>query len=61
MFYKRFLLFAGHQYYPSAYWDDFVDSYETLDEAIEAYDGNWNDWGFIVDLETGAQRSLPDA
>lgn len=77
MFYKRFLLFAGDTYYPSAYWNDFQGDFDTLDEAIEAYGASpswvsaeyaaahpkasWNDWGFIVDLETGAQRSLPDA
>jgi hypothetical protein len=64
MYYKRFLLFAGDWYYPTAFWGDFQDSYDTLDEAIEAWDENQkgeygqHDWGYIVDLETGQNRGL---
>lgn len=30
---KRFLLFTFDEYYPSGGWADFVDSFETIEEA----------------------------
>lgn len=33
---KRYLLFVGYNYYPSGGWDDFVNSYDTVEEAMLA-------------------------
>ena len=33
---KRYLLFAGDQYYPSGGWNDFKNSFHSLKEATEA-------------------------
>lgn len=33
---KRFLLFAFRDYYPIGGWDDFKESYDTLEEAASA-------------------------
>ena len=45
---KQFLLFAGNDYYPSGGAEDFIGSYDTIEDAIEArdactfdYDGGW--------------------
>ncbi len=47
---KRFLLFAGDDYYPSGGWGDFVGSYDSVEEAIpDAY----SEWAHIVDTATG--------
>lgn len=32
---NRYLLFGGDTYYPLGGWDDFIESYETVDEAEE--------------------------
>lgn len=59
---KRFLLFAGDQYYPSGGWQDFKKSFDTVLEAVKAAAGNTKDtdlrsgtwdWWQVVDLETG--------
>lgn len=44
---KRYLVFDYSDYYPGGGWDDFVDSFDTLEEArkIESRE--------IIDLETG--------
>ncbi len=49
----RFLLFAGSDFYPSGGWDDFVCSYETLEQAMDHdmhRESCW-DWAHVVDLE----------
>lgn len=53
---KRFLLFAGMEYYPNGGWGDFRNSFDTLEEAkreilVEIVQGN--DWYQIVDGRTG--------
>jgi len=60
MFCKRFLLFCCNQYYPSGGWSDLFGSFDTLDEAIEAFKPRTWDYGEIVDLETGERRTLPN-
>lgn len=67
MHYKRFLLFAGDDYYPQAAWADFQDDFDTLEEAKAEFYANpfepresWHDWGFIIDLETGDRYHLPE-
>lgn len=32
---KRYLLFSGSDYYPLPGWQDFIDDFTKLDEAIE--------------------------
>jgi hypothetical protein len=53
---KRYLLFSGDTYYPSGGWQDFVDSFDTQEEAdargrIERSNGH--DWYHVVDAQTG--------
>lgn len=54
---KQFLFFAGDHYYPSGGWDDFQDSFETVEEINEHWLKCLNeklyDWGQIVDSQTG--------
>lgn len=54
---KRYLVLAGYHYYPSGGWGDFVDSFETIDEA-EAHakkeaPRRERHWWHIVDSATG--------
>ena len=62
---KRFLLFAGEDYYPLAGWNTFIDSYNSLDDAmsgivkvedrqytINGIEGEY-EWYEIVDLVKG--------
>lgn len=56
---NRYLVFAGLTYYPNGGWDDFIDSYSTLEEIQQyfSYDGEFKntlnslcyDWLEIVD------------
>jgi hypothetical protein len=48
---KRYLNFAGDDYYPKGGWYDAGESHDNLQDAIEqAYN---NEWWHVVDLETG--------
>ena len=55
--YKRYILFAGEAYYPAGGWDDYIASFETLEEAKaaekEKMKGYQYDWSHVVDLHTG--------
>lgn len=49
---KRYLLFAGSYYYPGGGWDDFIQSFDTLEEAMahpEAFQDDYVHWYMIVD------------
>jgi hypothetical protein len=56
---NKYLVFAGLTYYPKGGWDDFVESYSTLEEIQQhfIYDGEFEntvnsfcyDWLEIVD------------
>lgn len=56
---KRYLLFAGDQYYPVGGWDDFKGSFDTPDEAVDAIrhptepNGWRTDWWHVIDGTTG--------
>lgn len=52
---KRFVLFAGYDYYPSGGWGDFVESFDTAEEARAAQFANGCDWKQIIDLSTGKE------
>ena len=57
---KRFVIFAGHYYYPSGGWSDFQDSFDTQEEAVEAalhFYSIAKDWVQIIDLTTGKTKS----
>ena len=46
---KRYLLFCMESYYPNGGWDDFVGSYDTVEEArTDARRDFWH----IIDTET---------
>lgn len=53
---KRFLLFAGPNYYPSGGWEDFIGAFDTQQEAQAEYDTRSKKkssdyhWYQIVDL-----------
>lgn len=47
---KRFLLFAGSDYYPSGGWKDFQKDFDTLEEANNYIGQNYNaDWFHLID------------
>lgn len=50
---RAFLLFAGDDYYASGGWKDFVDRYDTLDEARNAGIRDGCDWWHVVNIESG--------
>ncbi len=50
---KRFLLFAGDQYYPCGGWRDFQGSFDTLEEALAKAADIHHDWFQIVDSQSG--------
>lgn len=71
MYWKRFLLFGFDSYYPEGGFHDLISSYDTENEALEAWDtskagdvfgertlAQLHDWGEIVDLETGQRTPL---
>lgn len=47
---KKYLLFAGDYYYPAGGFNDFIGSFDSIDEAKQAYANC--DWVHIVDSET---------
>lgn len=59
---KRYLLFAGENYYPGGGWCDHRGSFDSAEEACQAggaihnkrVDGGpWIDWWHVIDLLTG--------
>jgi hypothetical protein len=52
---KNFLLFAGHHYYPAGGWDDFIDSFDSLEEAKAAGLSDRGDWYHVIDLSQGGK------
>lgn len=57
---KRFLLFGGDQYHPSGGWLDFIDSFDTEQEAVDHVSTNnleesshRAEWYQIVDVAIG--------
>jgi len=55
---KHYLLIAGDEYYPSDCTGDWIECYETKEEAIEKWDeiSNRYDWYEIVDLRDWMNR-----
>lgn len=52
---KRYMLFTMDQYYPRGGWNDFHDSYNTTEEAIEAVASTKCDHWHVVDSTTGEE------
>ena len=60
---NRFLLFAGEDYYPLAGWNTFINSYNSLDDAMSGIvkidfreytiNGDSYNWFEVVDLVKG--------
>ena len=60
---KRYALFGGLDYYPGGGWEDFIGTFDTIEEATRAVSGSGGvpyeskprdpDWWHIVDLTTG--------
>lgn len=50
---KRYLLFAFNDYYPAGGWDDFVESFDTIDEAKSMFMTTNKDLGHIFDGDIG--------
>lgn len=53
---KRYLLFGGEWYYPSGGWGDFVDSFDTKEQAFEVAKSSqfsYLEWCHIIDSQTG--------
>ena len=62
---KRYMLFHGDRYYPLGGWDDFVGSYDSIDDAKSALDQNdtkspSGGWAHITDMETLEKVSEAD-
>lgn len=58
---KRYLLFAGDEYYPAPGWHDFKNSYESVEQGKAAGENFISenavyqfDWFHIVDASTGS-------
>lgn len=49
---KRFLAFAGRNYYPRGGWDDFEGDFEELESAKSFLLEEQKDWAQIFDTET---------
>jgi len=49
---KKFLLFAGDQYYPAGGWQDYQGTYDDIIDALDKAANLGKDWWHIVDLGT---------
>lgn len=49
---KRYLLFAGDNYYPSGGWSDFIGSFDTVEQALARQCDIRRDWYHVVDTST---------
>lgn len=51
---KRYWLFAGDAYYPGGGMEDFIASFDTVEEANADQSGRKADWCQILDSATGS-------
>lgn len=42
----------GDTYYPNGGWEDFIDDFDSIEEALARATKNGRDWFHIVDTET---------
>lgn len=52
---KRYALFSGDYYYPTGGWDDLVDTFDTLEEALAAHTVEEYTWFHVIDLTSGEE------
>lgn len=52
---KRFLLFAGADYYPQGGWSDLIQTFNSKEEALEYYATTTYDWFHIIDFTNGKE------
>ena len=56
---KRYLLFAGHDYYPNGGWSDFHNDFNDLEQAkemaLDLLSKHSYDWTQVVDTTIGRQ------
>lgn len=51
---KQYLLFGFDQYYPSGGWNDFLDSFDSVEEAtMDCHKYGDHEYYQIVDSQTG--------
>jgi hypothetical protein len=50
---KRYLLFAGDDYYPAGGFEDFIKDFDSIEDAENCLPTLSFDWYQIVDQETG--------
>lgn len=55
---KRFILFAGDDYYPAGGWHDCIGSADSVEDAIKAAADHKHDWWHIIDAETGQEVNV---
>ncbi len=53
---KRYLLFSGLPFYPNGGWDDFINDFDTIEEALKTFtddkDYSWREWYQIIDTKS---------
>jgi len=55
---RQFLLFAGANYYPAGGWDDYIDSFDSVEDAkahVDAQASMRFDWWHVIDMTTGEE------
>lgn len=65
---KRYLVFAGLDYYPEGGWSDYEGEADTPQEAtalarqcLTRRSGQWCDWAHFVDTATGVITEIKEA
>lgn len=58
---KRFALFCFPSFYPGGGWSDFVDSFESISEALQSQEAKASEHIQIIDLQTGEEISKVEA
>jgi hypothetical protein len=57
---KRYMLFAGDDYYPAGGWDDFIGSFDSVEDAMASFPRDRYDWWHIVDATIGQEVSIDE-
>lgn len=56
---KRYLLFAGDQYYPSGGWHDLSGEFDSIEEAEEYVFERGYEWWHVVDMRFARRWITP--
>lgn len=59
---KQYLLFVGETYYPAGGWDDFIDSFDSIEDARKdprLAERSKHGWHQIVDTKTMKEIDPP--